>query len=229
MESKDHRSESSECSYDSRSSKTHSKSHGKYTSSDCHGKSSYTVSSQSDRYDCHGGCDDSYDSRNSRNSCDNSCDSRNSCDDNCGLKHSVTPVGVWNLVYASENGSTTTGTVQWLNQLLLNGDETATTFAAPEIGNVPFPFMITNGVGVWKRRDRKIKLELTNIGFRHSDGAVQVYYRIYIVMKTNDKGTRARFRGEACPFDISDPTMCTPADHPSICFQGCAVKVLEPC
>ena len=132
------------------------------------------------------------------------------------------------MVYSCDNACTTTGTMEWLNQLMMNGDETASSYAAPDVGNNPFPCSLSPGLGVWKHQDRKIRLDMTHIGYRCSDGNPQVYYRVHITMKLNSKGTKARFRGEACPYDISDPTMCCPADAPALCFQGHAVKVLEP-
>lgn len=207
------RSESSESSYSSITSKT-----------DTYYTSSQYIDNGSSKSSCN---------KSSRNSSD--CDrsyscsyDNNSCDYNCGLKYSKTPIGVWNMIYSCDNACTTTGTMEWLNQLLLNGDETATAYSAPDVGNNPFPCSLSTGVGVWRHQDRKMKLEMTHIGYRCSDGNPQVYYRVRITMKLNHKGTRAKFRGEACPYDISDPTMCCPADASPICFEGYAVKVLEP-
>ena len=232
MDKKHSRSKSSDYSCDSKtdtyplSSQSKTKDHSK--------KSCYDDSYRSDRsyYSDYSDYDRSnYSDRDrSYSNCDKKkrCDRKSSYSYDCGLKYSKTPIGVWNMVYSCDNACTTTGTMEWLNQLLLNGDETVTSFSAPDVGHNPFPCSLTPGVGIWKNRDKKLKLELTHIGYRCSDGAAQAYYKVYITMKMNNKGTRARFRGEACPFDISDPTLCTPADHPSLCFSGCAVKVLEP-
>ena len=155
---------------------------------------------------------------------------KSDCSYDCGIKYSETPIGVWNLVYSCEDVcTTTTGTMEWINQLMLNGDGTVTVYSAPDVGTNPYPCLLTPGIGVWNEHgERKIKMELTNIGYRCSDGAAQAYYRTHILLKLNRKGNKLRFRGESCPYDLKDPTMCTPLDHPSLCFSGHGTKVLEP-
>lgn len=235
MDRKNNQSESSEYSGNTRASKTdqpradnHSKT-SKHSRKPCSSDSSRPSRSNCTNYsdteasrpDCNKSSDESCDR-------DESC-TKDSCSYDCGLKYSSTPIGVWNMIFSCENACTTTGTMEWINQLMLNGDETASSYSIPDVGHSPFPHLLSTGLGVWKHNDRKIKLELSHIGYRHSDGNPQGYYRVKIIMKLNNKGTKARFRGEACLFDISDPTMCSPADSPALCFEGCGVKVLEPC
>ncbi len=234
MDRKHRRSQSTGCTPDTHSSKTDTYcTTSQSNTSDLSGKSCYRSSSQSNRsdYTTYSDCDRS--SRDCDKTYDNSCENdsksyKNSCSYDCGLKYSNTPVGVWNMLYSCEEACTTTGTLEWINQFLLNADETVTSFSIPDVSKNPFPSILSTGLGVWKSSDRKIRLELTHIGYRSSDGSPQTYYRIYIVMKLNTKRTKARFRGEACAFDITDPTMCTPADVAPVCFEGHAVKVLEP-
>jgi hypothetical protein len=233
MSKRHNRSKSSDSSYDESSNKNNtSRSSSHLNTNPNSEKSSVSMYTKSKH------CDSTnYSDKSCRESDDNSCDnsfekenysSRNNCSYDCGLKYSNTPVGVWNMIYTADNVATTTGTIEWINQFLLNGDETVNSFGAPDVGNNPIPHSLSSGLGIWKNHERKIKMELTHIGYLSSDGSPKVYYRIYITMKLNNKRTKARFRGEACSFDISDPTMCTPSDIPPLCFQGNAVKVLEP-
>lgn len=151
------------------------------------------------------------------------------CSYDCGIKNAKTPVGVWNLVYSCDDACTTTGTMAWINQLLLNGDKTLNSFTAPDLTNDPFPYLLTPGSGVWEIiNERKYKLHITHIGYRSSDGCPQVYYKVRIVCKLNHKGTKLRFCGEAQSYDLCDPTMCTITDEASIYFSGHGAKVLEP-
>ena len=202
-----------------------------YSSDKCSGKSdthTYYTSSRCDTTNCNDttDCNDrsTYEKRRRRHR-----RRKSDCSYECGLKYADTPVGVWNLVYSCGNACTTTGTMEWLNQLLLNADRTATNHAAPDIGTNPFPCSLSPGIGVWKTNgDKKLRLDLTHIGYRCSDGAAQVYYRVHIIMKMNKRGTRTRFCGEALAYDLMDPTMCTSLDIPPISFQGHGVKVLDP-
>ncbi len=193
-------------------------------------------------------CDRSSDrsrDRSSDRSCDRSCDRSDSdscdgkrkhrrrksdCKFDCGLKFSETLVGVWNLVYSCDNACTTTGTMEWLNQLMLNGDNTLNIFIPPDVTNNPFGSLIlTTGAGVWKQvSDRKLKFEVAHIAYRTSDGCPQAYVKSHIIFKLNRKRTRARFCGEACFLDLKDPSMCTPTDRAPVCFSGHGTKVLEP-
>ena len=153
----------------------------------------------------------------------------NSCDYKCGLKRATTAVGIWNLEYNCNNGCTTTGTMQWINQLMLNGDKTLNNFTVPDLTNNPFPYLLTPGVGVWDIvNDKKYKVHVTHVGYRSSDGSPQVYYKVRMTFKLNKKGNRLRFCGEAQSYDITDPTMCSPTTEDPICFDGCGTKVMEP-
>lgn len=192
---------------------------GRSDYSDCSDNSSYDKSSYSTRCETESKCDTSR--------CD---DSRyDSCYDDCGLRSSCTPVGVWNLVYSCDNACTTTGNMEWLNQLVLNGDKTLNLFSVPDLVNNPFPCILTPGAGVWEMvRERKYKLEVAHIGYRTSNGAPSAYYKVWITMKFNRKGTKAKFCGRAQAFDLSDPKMCCPTDADPICFTGYACKILEP-
>jgi hypothetical protein len=120
--------------------------------------------------------------------------------------------------------------MEWLNQLILNGDNTLNNFIPPDLTNNPFGKLLpTTGAGVWRKvGDRKLKMEVVHIAYRPSDGCPQAYVKIWITFKLNRKGTRARFCGEACILDLKDPTMCTPTDIAPICFTGHGFKVLEP-
>ena len=170
----------------------------------------------------------------SRNCDSRSCDSRSydsrDCGRDCGLKESKTPVGVWNLVYTCDNACTTTGSMEWLNQLLLNGDKTLNNFIPPDVCNNPFNGVLpTTGSGVWEMvGPRKFKLEIVHIAYRVSDGCAQAYVKVKLVMKLSRRGTRARFCGNARIFDLCDPKMCYPADADPIYFTGHGAKVLEP-
>ena len=229
MDRKHNRSDSSDYSCDKRSSKTDS--HTYYTSSQCDTSDrsgrSCTDSSQSGRSDDRS-CD-----RSDSDSCDGKRKHRrrkSDCSFDCGLKFSETLVGVWNLVYSCDNACTTTGTLEWLNQLMLNGDNTLNIFIPPDVTNNPFGSLIlTTGAGVWKQvSDRKLKFEVVHIAYRSSDGCPQFYIKSHITFKLNRKRTRARFCGEACFLDLKDPSMCTPTDRAPVCFSGHATKVLEP-
>lgn len=219
MDTTDSRSDSSDYSCDKRRGKSDTSTY--YTSSQCDtsGKSSCSSRSKTD-------CSDytNYSSCDSKKRRSSDCSSYD-----CGIKYSESPVGVWNFVYGCDTACTTTGTMEWINQVMMNGDGTVTVYSAPDVGTNPYPCMLTPGLGVWKEHgDRKIKVELTNIAYRCGDGATQAYYRTHIVLKLNRKGTRLRFCGESCPYDISDPKMCTPVDAPSLCFSGHGTKVLQP-
>ena len=249
MDRTDSRSDSSDYSCDKRRSKTDTNTY--YTSSQCDttdrsGKSTRSDrsgrsdrSDQTDYTDYTDGCDksDYTDCGRSDYTDYSSCDRKkkkhrrrkSDCSYDCGIKYSETPVGVWNFVYGCDTACTTDGTMEWINQVLLNADGTITVYSAPDVGNNPYPCMLTPGIGVWKEHgDCKIKVEITNIAYRCADGASQAYYRTHMVLKLNRKGTRLRFCGESCPYDLKDPKMCTPVDQPSLCFNGHGVKVLEP-
>jgi len=164
-------------------------------------------------------------------SCERTCDTdRRSCDYDCGIKESTTPVGVWNLVFNCSNACTTTGSMEWINQIILNGDKTLNMFFPPDMTNNPFTNLcLIPGSGVWELdQSRKFKINVVTIAFRPSDGAPQAYVKIHLTLKLNRTGTRAKFCGEAKLFDLCDPKMCYPTDAEPICFTGCGAKVLEP-
>jgi len=178
--------------------------------------------------------------------CDRECDRRRKC----GLKHSYTPIGIWNLIYhydipssSSSNkkcnsncnnkhrGSTgTTGPVITRpTQLLIIEGGTFVNNTTPDLKNNPIGALLSTGIGVWRLiDDKKIKLEETHIAYRAGDGSPLAYYKVEIVMKVSKNGTRARFRGCSVPKDINDPTLCTDTNGPIITFSGCGYKILEP-
>jgi hypothetical protein len=147
----------------------------------------------------------------------------------CGLSESKTPVGVWNFVYCCDTTTTTDGCMEWINQVLLNGDKTFNSFGAPDVCTMPLPCQVTPALGVWDMiSERKIQLDSINIGYRNGDGATKYYVKTRMILKLNSKGTRMRFCGESRTYDIKDPRACIRTDIPALCFSGHGVKVLEP-
>ena len=197
------------------------------SNTDCNTSETHTYYSKSDQTDCTDSCGPR---RSKSDSCVRKCRSRSdSCDYSCGLKRATTAVGIWNLVYNCNNACTTTGTMQWISQLVLNGDKTLNSFTIPDLTNNPFPYFLTPGVGVWDIvHDKKYKVNVTHMGYRCSDGCAMVYYKVRMTFKLNNKGTKLRFCGEAQSYDITDPTMCCPTTEDPICFDGCGTKVMEP-
>ncbi len=222
MDTEDHYSDSnsdySEC---KRSNKRHTYtdySNSKYATYDKHEQEHSAYSEEPYQNDSH----DSYDRKHHQKS-----DSY--CEEECGLKQSYTPIGVWNLQYVSETAPTTDGTQTWINQLMLNGDQTLNLFASPDVGTNPLPCQVTPGLGNWEMvSDRKMKLDIVHIGYNCGDGATRSFIRIHMVFKLNRKGTRLRFCGEARTYETSDLKMCTRDERTALCFTGCGVKVLEP-
>lgn len=181
--------------------------------------------------------DCSYESSDNKYSND-SCDGkrrrhRRQCSDDC-IKHSDTPVGVWNLIFQYENVTTTATTttdttLERPSQLLMNEGGTFSNHSSPDLNNNPFGDLLTTGVGVWHAvGERKLKLEATHIAYKASNGSPTTYYKVYIIMKLNRRGTKSRFYGQAVPKDLIDTVLCTDSSLPVICFNGCGYKVLEP-
>ena len=197
-----------------------------YTLSKEHGKSSRSSDSDcsedyTDTRDCSDRSDDSRFKRKKH---------RNHCKDDCELKHSNTPVGVWNMIFQYEiMGSTTDTTLDRPIQLLLNAGGTYTGNSTPDLKNNPFGLLLSTGVGVWHEEgERKLKLEGTNIGYKASDGSPSVYYKVHIIMKLNRRRTKSRFCGQAVPKNIDDPSLCTDTNGTVVSFSGHGYKVLEP-
>ena len=205
---------------------THSKDNTKSRKdcdSDCSEEYTYTITEDcDDTRDCHRYSDDSCDGKKKRQH-------RRNCDDECGLKHSNTPVGVWNLVFQFETTTNASSTLDRPTQLLLHADGTFTNHSTPDLKNNPFNELLSPGIGVWHEiGGRKLKLESTNIGYKASDGSPMVYYKNHITMKLNRRGTKSHFWGEAVPKDLTDPCLCTDTSGAVVCFSGCGCKVLEP-
>ena len=193
----------------------------------------YTYTDTRDGRDSQDSCDSRDHHSYGRSSCDKSRDChkrKRHCKNDCGLKCSGTLVGVWNLIFQFESTtSTSSTTLDQPTQLLLNEGGTFTNHSTPDLKNNPFNALLTTRVGVWHPAgDRKLKLESTTIAYKASDGSPILYYKVHITMKFNHKGTRARFCGKAVPKSLDDPTLCTDASAPVICFSGCGWKVLEP-
>jgi hypothetical protein len=192
-------------------------------SSECHTYTSQSRNSEKHKKHC-------YTSRSSKS---DSCDSSryrksDSCDD-CELKCAATPIGIWNLQYNSASALTTTGTLQWVSQLVLNGDKTLNLFSAPDLICSPYPYILTPGAGVWDIvNDKKYKVHVTHIGYRPSDGCTEVFYKTELTFKLNNKGTRLRFCGCSQSYHVTDLTMCSPTSEDPLYFDGCGTKVMEP-
>lgn len=160
------------------------------------------------------------------------------CKDDCGLKHSNTPVGVWNLIFEYEpvtsgSATSTTSTTTTLirpTQLLVNAGGTFSNTSTPDLKNNHIMELLSTGVGVWRETgERKLKLVGTNIAYKASDGSPVSYYRFEILMKLNRSGTKALFCGHAVPKDLSDPKLCTDVTNAvTAYFSGRGYKILEP-
>lgn len=179
--------------------------------------------------------------RSDKSDCTDDCrDTTKDCSDDCGLKHSTTPVGVWNLIFeyepvtsstSSNTASTTTSTTLIRpTQLLVNVGGTFSNTSTPDLKNNPIMELLSTGVGVWRETgERKLKLVGTNIAYKASDGSPVSYYKFEILMKLNRSGTKALFCGHAVPKDLSDPKLCTDLTNGiTAYFSGRGYKVLQP-